>query len=250
MFEILVDDHKFYLSTKSLQNYPESVLSKVLLDGHADGRITNGENGTIYVDADYKTFYHIISHVRGYTTDLTEFNYDAILNIKRDAEYFGFIQLYDELSNKYIGGGTVQMQDMDTETYTDTDTDSVKSTDLEEIDLGDLGIPAEYDLDRDTDYSDGVDETDEIDEQDFALIQQQLFEKYQSGGQNPIPDTSEPVTIDMGDMEDMDDIPTDLAGFCNDPRIMKMVQEANARDTESDIDEDIPQLTPNYISLV
>lgn len=90
----LVDDHKFVLTKMTLNNHPESLLTKIVNGDATDSSIIfNHQQSLFYVDRDPEAFKYIIDYHRGYDINMNAIeNKNLQAKILHDLKYFN---LYD-----------------------------------------------------------------------------------------------------------------------------------------------------------
>jgi len=121
LLTFFVDDRKFILAKKTLNNYPDSLLTKIMNGSSTDDRVVvNRLQSLFYIDRDPEVFKYIVDYLRGYDLNINDKNLrDKVVN---DLKLFG---LYNDNDNdNKIGNNNVIVLDVP------------KNSDIDELKMG------------------------------------------------------------------------------------------------------------------
>jgi len=136
MYKILVDNHKFFLSEKSLNNYPNNILTKIIKKQINNyNRIHfDSKHNKLYIDADPNSFQIIITYLRGYSIDIDSIDENIRTKVYSDAIYFEFNDLRDSFDKLDQNNKQDNIQTQSNEDYEDTNSNySIDSKTSDEI---------------------------------------------------------------------------------------------------------------------
>lgn len=142
MITLHVDNSRFYISPKTLDDHKKTVLYRAIINNETDPRVFISRKGDllgssnlpeVYIDADDDSFKYIVSYLRGYQDDRI-FNSNILKGkVYYDAKYFkidGLVNIldqYDSSSKMYSDAKNL------TDTMSYENKESPKSTLMEDL---------------------------------------------------------------------------------------------------------------------
>ena len=142
MYTFYVDNSKFYISDKTLDQYKDSLFYKVIKQNKKHDKI-KFVNNKIYIDACEDSFKYIIQFMRGYQDEYIYNDLNLLRKIRFDASEFGIKNLEEYISQS---GGSIDNNTIHT--------DTLRLSDTETIGFNDDKQSIKLDFDKNIEFSD------------------------------------------------------------------------------------------------
>lgn len=105
LYTLYADDRKFMIKGESLDQFPESLLTKLIIEGESNKYCFSDSNNNIYIDRDPISVAYIVNTYRQYDFDVDNIQDDELRNkVKTDLKLFGLYKDLVDVSLKQTGG--------------------------------------------------------------------------------------------------------------------------------------------------